>query len=180
MDDVLEFKRTLCLLQVIETGTLRAAADQLNTDPSAISRAIARLEADTGLTLLERRGRGVVPTDAGRLVALFARRQQDLNESFQAEVNNLKSATRGHVELALGEGFVDMLWEPVLLSFVREHPDITYSIHVAGTNETVRCIVEERAQIALAFQPPNDVRLRSHYSRAAPMRVHVHLSLIHI
>jgi DNA-binding transcriptional LysR family regulator len=82
MDDVLEFKRTLCLLQVIETGTLRAAADQLNTDPSAISRAIARLEADTGLTLLERRGRGVVPTDAGRLVALFARRQQDLNESF--------------------------------------------------------------------------------------------------
>lgn len=174
MEDVLEFKRTLCLLQVIETGTLRAAADQLNTDPSAISRAIARLESDTGLTLLERRGRGVVPTDAGRLVALFARRQQDLNESFQAEVNNLKSATRGHVELALGEGFVDMLLEPVLLSFVREHPDITYSIHVAGTNETVRCIVQERAQIALAFQPPNDVRLRSHYSRAAPMRVHVH------
>lgn len=79
MDNVLEFKRTQCLLQVIETGSLRAAADVLQTDPSAISRAVARLEADTGLTLLERRGRGVVPTDAGRLVALFARRQQNLN-----------------------------------------------------------------------------------------------------
>lgn len=174
MDDVLDRKRAMCLLQIIETGSVRGAADVLELDPSVVSRAVAKLEQDTGLALLERRGRGVVATDAGRLLALFARRQQDLNDTFLAEVNNLKNSQRGHVELAFGEGFIDLVLEPVLQGFLHKHPDVTYNIRVAGTEETVHCILEDLAHIAFVFQPPNDVRLRSHYSRLAPIRVHVH------
>ncbi|WP_011300418.1 LysR family transcriptional regulator [Cupriavidus necator] len=173
MDDVLDRKRAMCLLQIIETGSVRGAADVLELDPSVVSRAVAKLEQDTGLALLERRGRGVVATDAGRLLALFARRQQDLSDTFLAEVNNLKNSQRGHVELAFGEGFIDLVLEPVLQGFLHKHPDVTYNIRVAGTEETVRCILEDLAHIAFVFQPPNDVRLRSHYSRLAPIRVHV-------
>ena len=70
MDDVLDRKRALCLLQIMETGSVRGAADVLAVDPSMVSRTVARLEQDTGLVLLERRGRGVVVTDAGRMLAL--------------------------------------------------------------------------------------------------------------
>lgn len=173
MDDVLDRKRALCLLQIIETGSVRGAADVLELDPSVVSRAVAKLEQDTGLALLERRGRGVVATDAGRLLALFARRQQDLSDTFLAEVNNLKNAQRGHVEVVFGEGFIDLVLEPVLRGFQHQYPDVTYNIRVAGTEETVRCILEDLAHIGLVFQPPDDVRLRSHYSRLAPIRVHV-------
>ncbi len=173
MEDVLDRKRAMCLLQIIETGSVRGAADVLELDPSVVSRAVAKLEQDTGLALLERRGRGVVATDAGRLLALFARRQQDLSDTFMAEVNNLKNAQRGHVELAFGEGFIDLVLEPVLQGFLHKHPDVTYNIRVAGTEESVHCILEDLAHIAFVFQPPNDVRLRSHYSRLAPIRVHV-------
>ena len=69
MDDVLDRKRALCLLQIMETGSVRGAADVLAVDPSMVSRTVARLEQDTGLVLLERRGRGVVVTDAGRMLA---------------------------------------------------------------------------------------------------------------
>ncbi|CAG2151115.1 LysR family transcriptional regulator [Cupriavidus numazuensis] len=171
MEDVLDRKRAMCLLQIIETGSVRGAADVLELDPSVVSRAVAKLEQDTGLALLERRGRGVVATDAGRLLALFARRQQDLSDTFLAEVNNLKNSQRGHVELAFGEGFIDLVLEPVLQGFLHKHPDVTYNIRVAGTEETVHCILEDLAHIAFVFQPPNDVRLRSHYSRLAPIRV---------
>ncbi|NUA27480.1 LysR family transcriptional regulator [Cupriavidus basilensis] len=173
MGDVLDRKRALCLLQIIETGSVRGAADVLSVDPSMVSRAVAKLEQDTGLTLLERRGRGVVVTDAGRMLALFARRQQDLHDTFLAEVNSLKNAQRGHIELIFGEGFIDMVLEPVLRDFLIGHPDVTYNVRVAGTEETVRCIVEDMAHIGLVFQPPNDARLRSHYSRLSPIRVHV-------
>lgn len=173
MEDVLDRRRALCLLQIIETGSVRGAADVLSLDPSVVSRAVAKLEQDTGLTLLERRGRGVVVTDAGRMLALFARRQQDLHDTFLAEVNSLKNAQRGHIELAFGEGFIDMVLEPVLRDFLVAHPGVTYNIRVAGTEETVRCIVEDMAHIGLVFQPPNDARLRSHYSRLSPIRVHV-------
>jgi DNA-binding transcriptional LysR family regulator len=173
MEDMLDRKRALCLLQIIETGSVRGAAEALELDPSVVSRAVAKLEEDTGLTLLERRGRGVVVTDAGRMIALFARRQQDLHDTLVAEVNSLKNAQRGHIELVFGEGFVDLVFEPVLREFLVAHPDVTYNIRVAGTEETVRCILEDVAHIGLVFQPPNDERLRSHYSRLAPIRVHV-------
>ena len=65
-----------------------------------------------------------------------------------------------------------MVLEPVLRDFPVAHPGVTYNIRVAGTEETVRCIVEDMAHIGL-FQPPNDARLRSHYSRLSPIRVHV-------
>ncbi|SPA55980.1 LysR family transcriptional regulator [Cupriavidus taiwanensis] len=174
MEDVLDRKRALCLLQIIETGSVRGAAEVLELDPSVVSRAVAKLEQDTGLALLERRGRGVVATDAGRLLALFARRQQDLNDTFLAEVNNLKNAQRGHVELSFGEGFVDLVLEPVLQGFLRKHPDVTCSIQVAGTDETVRLLLEDLAHIGFVFQPPDDARLHSHYSRLSPIRAHVH------
>ncbi|MGO4329218.1 LysR family transcriptional regulator [Cupriavidus sp. 2TAF22] len=173
MEDVLDRRRALCLLQIIETGSVRGAAEVLGLDPSVVSRAVARLEQDTGLALLERRGRGVAATDAGRMLALFARRQQDLQDTFLAEVNNLKNARGGHVDLVFGEGFVDLLLEPVLQGFMRKHPQVTYGIQVAGTDETIRHIVEDLAHIGLAFEPPTDVRLRSHCSRLAPIRVHV-------
>lgn len=173
MEDLLDRKRALCLLQIIETGSVRGAADALSVDPSMVSRAVARLEQDSGLTLLERRGRGVVVTDAGRMLALFARRQQDLHETFLAEINTLKNAQQGHIELVFGEGFVDLVLEPVLRGFLTGRPGVTYNLRVAGTEESVRCILEDMAHIGLVFQPPNDDRLRSHYSRLSPIRVYV-------
>ncbi|MEH3065637.1 MAG: LysR family transcriptional regulator [Methylobacterium radiotolerans] len=49
----------------------------LNVAASAVSRQIIELEAQVGETLLERLPRGVVPTEAGRLVAEHAQRQAD-------------------------------------------------------------------------------------------------------
>ncbi|GJG97652.1 LysR family transcriptional regulator [Cupriavidus pauculus] len=173
MEDVLDRKRALCLLQIIETGSVRGAADALSVDPSMVSRAVARLEQDIGLTLLERRGRGVVVTDAGRMLALFARRQQDLHDTFQAEIDSLRNAQQGHIELVFGEGFVDMVLQPVLSDFILGRPGVTYNLRVAGTEESVRLLLEDMAHIGLVFQPPNDDRLRSHYSRLSPIRVYV-------
>ncbi|TSH93115.1 LysR family transcriptional regulator [Verticiella sediminum] len=173
MDDVLDRKRALYLQQIIETGSVRAAAELLGVDASVVSRAVARLEQDIGATLLERSGRGVVPTDAGRLVAVFARRQQDLDDTFFAEINDLRNASRGHVQLVLGEGFVDLVMAPVLKPFVDEHPEITCALHVCGTDEAVRWIVEDKAHVGFTFHPPDDVRLRSHYSRLSSFRAHV-------
>lgn len=174
MNEVLDYRRTVCLQQVIETGSVRGAAEVLGLDPSVISRTVAKLERDIGVALLERRGRGVVATDAGILAAQFARRQQAMSDTFLAEINKLRHAKSGHIELALGEGFVDLVMGLVLQGFLREHPDITCNVTVAGTEETVTLLVEDSVHMAFIFQPPTDVRLRSHYSRASPVRVHVH------
>ena len=74
-NDGLDLRRLRYFMQVMENGSVRGAAESLGMDPSAVSRAIGALEADCGLALLERRGRGVVPSDAGRLLADYAQQQ---------------------------------------------------------------------------------------------------------
>lgn len=57
---------------VARAGSISRAAIEIGIDQSTISRRIALLEADAGVRLFHRSGRGVVPTDRGRELLGFA------------------------------------------------------------------------------------------------------------
>jgi len=173
MDDRLETRRVRYFMQVLDSGSVRGAADVLDMDPSAVSRAIAILERDCGTRLLERRGRGVVPTDAGQLLAAYVRRQHSHKQQLLAQIESLQKVERGHVDIVAGEGFIDWLMRHSLPEFMRAHPGITVDLEVGSTDEIVQRIVQERAHFGMLFQPPQDDRLRSHHSHPQPIEVHV-------
>ena len=54
-------------LEVAQSGSIRAAAERLFVTPSALSRELQKLEEDLGVTLFERRARGMVLTAAGKV-----------------------------------------------------------------------------------------------------------------
>ena len=60
-------KRALYLQEVSSCGGVRAAAEHLDVNPSVVTRQIRSLENELGVALLERNGRHVLPTEAGRL-----------------------------------------------------------------------------------------------------------------
>src|ERR1700722_15446769 len=66
---MLDVIRLRVLVAVARHGSVTAAARALNYAQPSISHHIARLEAETGARLLQRAGRGVRLTDAGRLLA---------------------------------------------------------------------------------------------------------------
>lgn len=66
---MLDATRLRVLVAVARYGSVTAAAHALNYAQPSISHHIARLEAETGAKLMERAGRGVRLTDAGRLLA---------------------------------------------------------------------------------------------------------------
>ena len=170
MDETLDARRIHYFMQVMSRGSVRGAAEALDMDPSAVSRAIAALERDCGIALFERRGRGVAPTEAGHILARYVKRQQDIQESFFSEIDSLRKAERGHIDLALGEGFVELMFDRVLPGYWRSHPEVTLDIDVARTTDIVQRLLDDRAYIGLVFQPPSDARLRTHYSRPEPIR----------
>ncbi len=63
---MLNVNRLRILREVARRGSFSAAADELSYTQSAVSQQIATLEAETGMTLLERRPRGVSLTAAGQ------------------------------------------------------------------------------------------------------------------
>ncbi len=169
MDDKLETRRLRYFMQVLESGSVRAAAEVLGMDPSAVSRAVGIVETECGTRLLERRGRGVVPTDAGMLLASYLRRQHSQKQELLAQLEGIQKVERGHVDIMVGEGFVDWLMRRSLRSFMASHPNITVDLGVAGSDEIVQSVVEAHAHIGMLFQPPRDERLRSHHSHPQPI-----------
>ena len=64
----------LALVKTVETGSFTRAAQALNYAQSSVSKMVADLEAEWGMTLLERSKRGVCLTSAGDQVLPFLRK----------------------------------------------------------------------------------------------------------
>lgn len=63
---MLDTHRLRIFRSVVASGSIQAAARHLGFTPSAVSQQVATLQKETGLVLIERSGRGIVPTPAGR------------------------------------------------------------------------------------------------------------------
>jgi molybdate transport repressor ModE-like protein len=66
---MLDVTRLRVLVAVARHGSVTAAARELNYAQPSVSHHLARLEAETGTKLIQRAGRGIRLTDAGRLLA---------------------------------------------------------------------------------------------------------------
>jgi DNA-binding transcriptional LysR family regulator len=66
---MLDIHRLRIFRSVVASGSIQAAASHLGYSPSAISQHIATLQRELGVTLIEKSGRGIVPTSAGRVLA---------------------------------------------------------------------------------------------------------------
>src|ERR1022692_3868802 len=96
---MLDATRLRVLVAVARSGSVTAAAQALNYAQPSISHHIARLEAETGAKLMERAGRGVRLTDAGRLLAERAEEILGRLDSAEAELAAHIGLPQGRVRL---------------------------------------------------------------------------------
>src|SRR5690625_7443271 len=95
MNHTPDTKRLFYFQQVVLSGSLRAAAEVLDVDVFSISRAIAQLETEVGMTLLARKGRGGVQTEAGLILAIYAQQEAKLTRDVYKCIKAHRQAQRG-------------------------------------------------------------------------------------
>lgn len=88
------------LVAVEAHGSVGAAASALDYTPSAVSQQIKRLEGQTGVQLLERQGRGVLLTEAGRTLCESARDLLAHMERLESRLHGVSGDAIGSVRLA--------------------------------------------------------------------------------
>jgi DNA-binding transcriptional LysR family regulator len=131
---------------VVEGGSLAAAARRTGLTPSAVSKLVARLEADFGARLLRRTTRSMSLTDAGHTYFERARRiLNDLRE-VEREIASKSAEPRGVLRvtapLLLGQTRV----LPLLFEFLATMPHVTLDLDL---NDRVVDMVAERIDIAV-------------------------------
>ncbi|CAO3425271.1 LysR family transcriptional regulator [Azospirillum endophyticum] len=162
-------KQLFYFMAVLRTGSIRAAAEASNVEPSVISRQIASLEADLGVPLLERRGRGVVPTEAAGLVLAYCQERRSGDEALRARLAELDGLGRGHLHIMVGEGLVDAFMDSVLIAFCERHPGVEVTVEIGGAGDAVRSVAEDRCHLGLAFAPPASAAVRVIRQRPQPV-----------
>lgn len=97
---MLDLARLRALHAVHTHGSVGAAATALGFTPSAVSQQIAKLERETRTTLLERRGRGVVLTDAAQVLVSTAQQVLSIVEEAEVALEEQRGRPAGRLTVA--------------------------------------------------------------------------------
>jgi len=116
------------VLAVARRGSFRAAAAELGMSTSAVSNAIAGLEARLGSRLFHRTTRSVSLTEAGRRFADRITPALMEIRSASEEINAQDQSLTGTLRINASVGAAQMIFEPLVLAFMRRHPGMTVDI----------------------------------------------------
>jgi DNA-binding transcriptional LysR family regulator len=138
---------------VATQGSFTGAARRLNRSPTAVTRAVADLEARLGVRLLNRTTRAVSLTDVGERFLGGARHVlADLAEIEQAAAGQ-GSAPRGELAITAPMLFGRLHVLPVVSEFLSAHPDVTARLLLLDRPVD---LVEERLDAAIRIGPLAD------------------------
>src|SRR5439155_17303974 len=115
---------------VVERKSFSHAAEQLGVTQPAVSLQIQALEKRLGVQLVDRSGRRVEPTEAGRRLYRNAQRILAAEEQLLDELVEGEQIT-GRFELGASTGPGGSVVPLVLGELAREHPDLSVALTVA-------------------------------------------------
>jgi DNA-binding transcriptional LysR family regulator len=157
---VLDVHRLRVFRSVVASGSIQAAAGSLGLTPSAVSQHVTALQRETGLSLVSRVGRGIEPTDAGRVLADRIDGVLGRLAEVESVARDLRAGRAGSLSISYF-GSVGSAWMPrVARVLLRDFPDLRLSLTL---REDLPADPAERADVQVIverpdFEPPGRTR----------------------
>lgn len=148
----MDLTRLRVLAAVAREGSVTGAARALHYAQPSVSHHLARLEAEVGVPLTERHGRGVRLTAAGRLLAARAEEILGRVGAAREELDALVSLSAGRVRLAAFPSALATLVPDVVGRLAREHPGLGVRLVEAEPPEALDALRRGAVDVALVFE----------------------------
>lgn len=134
---------------VVEHGSFSEAARVLRLSQPAVTMQLQSLESEAGATLLDRRYRGVEPTEAGRLLLPYARRVLAELEEARDRLEEFSGRVTGRLTIAASTTPGQYVLPRLLGGFLAEFPEVGATLLVHDTAEVVESVEGGEANIGM-------------------------------
>lgn len=134
----------LAFIKTVERGSFTRAAQELDYSQSSISKMVADLESEWGMTLLERSKNGVCLTSAGEQILPFLRKVLNDHQELEGQICRMNGLETGVVRIGTFAS-VAINWLPnIFAALQKDYPGIEYEMLLGDYDEVEQWIKEGR------------------------------------
>jgi DNA-binding transcriptional LysR family regulator len=137
------------LAAVEQHGSVIAASEVMGFSPSAVSQQIKKLEKQTGFSVLERRGRGVLLTERGLTLAAYGRRILSELEELQSTLLSNPAKPYGRLKVVAFSTACRGLIGPMLGMLASSETDLHVSVLAEDPREAVARVAGGEADLGI-------------------------------
>ncbi|MFG2191686.1 LysR family transcriptional regulator [Streptomyces sp. NPDC048639] len=149
---MLDVRRLVLLRDLAEYGTVTAVAELHGVTASAVSQQLKQLEAETGVALVLREGRGIRLTSAGQGLVEDSEAVLAALERAHARLTRPAAEAVGPVRVSCFTSGVAPLIAPLLETLARRHPGLTPHITEAEPESSLPALRQRRADLAVVYR----------------------------
>ena len=143
----------LYFTHIARCGSISRSACDLGMEPSTLARYIGRLEAEVGIRLFHRSGRGMKLTDAGSALLEKALRMVEAFENTRNLAADLVCEGPSRIVIAAMPTIAQICFESLANTLRARFPSIRLQLREGFGHEIVRCLQEGQVDAALLYVP---------------------------
>jgi DNA-binding transcriptional LysR family regulator len=146
-------------LKVVELKSFSRAAEALGLTQPTVSGHVLALEEELDLKLLDRLGREVAPTRAGRILHGYASKILRLRDEAYQAMDQFKGDLRGRLEVAASSIPGTYILPPHLKAFSTRYPELTVAVSIRDSQAVAQEVLERQVEIGVVGAKPTTPKL---------------------
>jgi DNA-binding transcriptional LysR family regulator len=152
------FRQLEIFLLVAKYLSFTRASELLYLSQPAVSMQIKQLEHLVGMPLLEKIGKKLFLTEAGKMMRHHAMEILSSQSAFEETLAKLAGAESGYFTLAVPETAIQFV-TLILAQFCRQHPGISFNLEIHNRAGLLTCIKENTTDLTIMGQTPAEMDL---------------------
>ncbi|HWQ37943.1 MAG TPA: LysR substrate-binding domain-containing protein [Burkholderiales bacterium] len=157
----MELRQLEYFIAIAETGAFSRAALRLSVAQPVLSRQIKALEEELGTELCYRTGRGIVLTEAGRILEQHARGVLETTAGARRAIHALGSAPAGRVVIGMPPSVGAVLTAPIVRQFRAQFPRVWLGVMEGFSGHVLEWLMTGRIDVAVLYNAPRTGSLLS-------------------
>jgi len=151
----MELRDLSYFLACVDSGSITRAARQVHSAQPTISHALARLEAELGVRVLERGARAPMRvTEAGQRLAERARQALAALAALPDDLAEVESGVRGQLRLCAVQSACVSLLPRALAAFANAHPEVELSVRTLAAEKIAKAVASGQSDLGFVAGAP--------------------------